>query len=182
MCWLMSVQQSTPHRKQCDGSIHICPIPDKLYWQKKAVGSHMISYRAIKCTSDQLLDINYKMPVSYILSSVWVRLSIFSPLSIMQYVGLYVFSLPISLVMIERIYILCLIIIIKSEVWNITHCLGLGHETMVSALCLSIFLFLLHKDEATVQSMMAFITTCLNPPANSFVSGKLAGVPFTDRF
>ena len=72
--------------------------------------------------------------------SVWVRLSTFSPLSIMQYVGLYVFSLPISFVMIERIYILCLIIIIKSEVWTITHCLGLGHETMVSAVCLSIFL------------------------------------------
>ena len=82
----------------------------------------------------------YKMPVRYILSSVWVRLSIFSPLSIIQYVGLYVFSLPISLVMIERIYIRCLIIIIKSEVWTITHCLGLGHETMVSAVCLSIFL------------------------------------------
>ena len=62
-----------------------------------------------------------------------------SPLSIIQYVGLYVFSLPISLVMIEWIYILCLIIIIKSEVWTITHCLGLGHETMVSAVCLSIF-------------------------------------------
>ena len=75
------------------------------------------------------------------LSSVWVRLSIFSPLSIIQYVGLYVFSLPISVVMIERIFILCLIIIIKSEVWTITHCLGLGHETMVSAVCLSIFLF-----------------------------------------
>ena len=29
-----------------------------------------------------------KMPVRYILSSVWVRLSIFSPLSIIQYVGL----------------------------------------------------------------------------------------------
>ena len=58
----------------------------------------------------------YKMPVRYILSSVWVRLSIFSPLSIIQYVGLCVFSLPIPLVMIERIYILCLIIIIKSEV------------------------------------------------------------------
>ena len=70
----------------------------------------------------------YKMPVSYILSSVWVRLSIFSPLSIIQYVGLYVFSLPVSLVMIGRIYILCLIIIIKSGVWTITHCLGLGHE------------------------------------------------------
>ena len=39
----------------------------------------------------------YKMPVRYILSSVWVRLSIFSPLSIIQYAGLYVFSLPISL-------------------------------------------------------------------------------------
>ena len=82
----------------------------------------------------------YKMPVRYILSSVWVRLSIFSPLSIIQYVGLHVISLPISLVMIERIYILCLIIIIKSEVWTIIHCLGLGHETMVSAVCLSIFL------------------------------------------
>ena len=47
----------------------------------------------------------YKMLVRYILSSVWVRLSIFSPLSIIQYVGLYVFSLPFSLVMIEIIYI-----------------------------------------------------------------------------
>ena len=80
------------------------------------------------------------MPVRYILSSVRVRLSIFSPLSIIQYVGLYVFSLPISLVMIGRIYILCLIIIIKSEVWTITHFLGLDYETIVSAVCLSIFL------------------------------------------
>ena len=84
----------------------------------------------------------YKIPVRYILSSVWVRLSIFSPLSIIQCMGLYVIiCLPISLVMIERIYIICLIIIIKSEVWTITHCLGLGHETMVSAVCLSIFLW-----------------------------------------
>ena len=85
----------------------------------------------------------YKMPVRYILSSVWVRLSIFSQLSIIQYVGLCVFSSPIDLVMIEIIYILCLIIIIKSEVWTITDCLGLGHETMVCAVCLSIFLLLL---------------------------------------
>ena len=48
----------------------------------------------------------YKMPVRYILSRVWVRLSIFSQLSIIQYMGLCVFSLPISLVMIERIYTL----------------------------------------------------------------------------
>ena len=83
----------------------------------------------------------YKMPVRYNLSSVWVRLSIFSQLFIIQYVGLCVFSLPISVVMIEIIYILCLIIIIKSEVWTITHCLGFGHETMVCAVCLSIFLW-----------------------------------------
>ena len=78
--------------------------------------------------------------LSYILSIVWVRLSKFSPLSIILYVGLYVFSLPISVMMIEIIYILCLIIIIKSEVWTITHCLGLGHETVVSTVCLAIFL------------------------------------------
>ena len=89
-------------------------------------------------------DLSDKMPVRYNLSSVWVRLSIFSQLSIVQYVGLCVFSLPISFVMIERIYIICLIIIIKSEVWTITHyyypCLGLGHETMVCAVCISILL------------------------------------------
>ena len=65
----------------------------------------------------------YKMGVRYNLSSVWVRLSIFSQLTNIQYVGLCVCSLPIFFVMIERIYILCLIIIIKSEVWSITHCL-----------------------------------------------------------
>ena len=39
----------------------------------------------------------YKMPVRYNLSSVWIRLSIFSQLSIIQYVRLCVVSLPISL-------------------------------------------------------------------------------------
>ena len=96
----------------------------------------------------------YKMPVSFILSSVWVRLSIFSPLSIIQYVGLYVFSLPLSLVMIGRIYILCLIIIIKSEVWTITHCLGLGHETMVSAVCLCVFLWNQIIEYPTIMDMI----------------------------
>ena len=43
--------------------------------------------------------------------------------------------------MIERIYTLFLIIIIiKSEVWTIIHCLRLGHETMVRAVYLFIFL------------------------------------------
>ena len=39
-----------------------------------------------------------------------------------------------------REYLLCLIVIIKSEVWSIIHCLGLGHETMVCAICFCIFL------------------------------------------
>ena len=39
-----------------------------------------------------------------------------------------------------REYTLCLIIIIKLQVWTIIHCLGLGHETMACAVCLSIFL------------------------------------------
>ena len=38
-----------------------------------------------------------------------------------------------------RGYILCSIIF-KSEVWTITHCLGLGHETMVCAVCLYILI------------------------------------------
>ena len=32
------------------------------------------------------------------------------------------------------------IIIIQSEVWFINYCLGLGHETMVRAVCLTMFL------------------------------------------
>ena len=36
--------------------------------------------------------------------------------------------------------LLCLIIIIKSDVWTFIHCLGLGNETMVCAVCLFIFL------------------------------------------
>ena len=44
----------------------------------------------------------------------------------------------------EYIYILCLIIIVKSEVWTITHCLGLGNETMVCAVHLSLFLSVSH--------------------------------------
>ena len=87
---------------------------------------------------------NIIMPVRYILSSVWVSFSIFSQLSTIQHMGLCVFSLPISLVVIEREYILCFIFIIKSKVWTIIHRFGLGRlgrETMVCAVCLSIFLF-----------------------------------------
>ena len=82
-------------------------------------------------------DIEHKMPVRYILSSVWVSLSIFYQLSIIQYMGLCVFSSPISLVMIERIYALSFY---HHQIGSIIHCLGLGHETMVCAVCFSIFL------------------------------------------
>ena len=57
----------------------------------------------------------------------------------LQYMGLCVFSLIISLTVIVIIRVLDLIIIIKSEVFVICHYLGLGHETMVCAVCLPIF-------------------------------------------
>ena len=86
-------------------------------------------------------NIDLKMPVRYILSSVWVRWSIFSQLSTIQYVGRCVFSLPISLVMIERMYVLGLIIIIKSEVGTITHCLGLDRGMH----CMSFYILIIPK-------------------------------------
>ena len=119
------------------------------------------------------------MPVIYILSSVWVRSSILSQLSIIQsiiqYVGLCVFSLPTPLVMIGRIYVLCLIIIIKSEVWTVTHCLRLSHETMVCAVCLSIFLWRHQMDAFAMLS-----TVC---SGNSLVTGEFpAQRPVTRSF
>ena len=77
----------------------------------------------------------YKKLVRYISSSVCLRLSQSSEYLFMQYIGLRVSSLPISLVMIVRIYALYYIIIIKSDVWIIGYCLGLCHETMVWAVC-----------------------------------------------
>ena len=44
----------------------------------------------------------------------------------------------------SRECVLHLIIIIKPEVWIINHCLGLGHETMVCAVCLTMFLWSLN--------------------------------------
>ena len=59
-----------------------------------------------------------KILIRYILSSVCLRLSQISQLSVMQYMGLCVFSLPISLMMIVRICVLYLIIIIKSPLFR----------------------------------------------------------------
>ena len=46
------------------------------------------------------------------------------------------------------------IIIIKSEVLTITHCLGLGHETMVCAVCPSVFLWLIIKSTTTLNPLI----------------------------
>ena len=87
----------------------------------------------------------YKMPVRYILSSVWVRLSIFSPLCIIQikYVicmwGCMFSVYPFLLWWLKEYIYFVFLSSPKSEIWTITHCLGLGHETMVSTVCLSIF-------------------------------------------
>ena len=46
----------------------------------------------------------------------------------------------------EYIYFV-LYIIIKSEVWTITHCLGLDNETMLYAVCLSVLFCIMSDDE-----------------------------------
>ena len=82
-----------------------------------------------------------KMFVMYTLPQVCLRLSPFSQLSFMQYMGLCVLSAPIYLIMNVRLCVLYLIIIIiiKSEVLPICHFLGLGHETIVCTVCHFIF-------------------------------------------
>ena len=56
--------------------------------------------------------------------------------------------------------VLYLIIIIKPEVWIINHCLGLGHETMVCAVCLTMFLWCLTK--ASDSNIWCFFDLHLN--------------------
>ena len=76
----------------------------------------------------------------YILSLMYLRLGKFSQSSSIKYIGLCVFSLFISRMMTVRFgYVLYLIRIIKSAVWPICHCLGLGQEAMVCAVCHFIF-------------------------------------------
>ena len=72
-------------------------------------------------------------------SSVGLRFRQFSQLYFMHYMGLCVFSLPIYPMTNVRIRVLYLITIIKSDVRSIWHCLWLGHETIVSAVCIFIF-------------------------------------------
>ena len=49
-----------------------------------------------------------------------------------------------------------LIIIIKSEIWPITHCLGFSHETMVCAVCTSLFLLMCGMSWLLRESFMSW--------------------------
>ena len=55
-----------------------------------------------------------------------------------------------------------LIIIIKSEVWTIIHCLGLGHETMVCAVFLYSYQDLMHYQQylRSVESLNVVFNWC----------------------
>ena len=111
-------------------------ITSRLFVQKPIPHKGPVICSHFMISSSEVIEL-IKMPVRYILSSVWVRLTTFSQLSIIQYMfSVYPFSLSWL-----REYILCLIIIIKSDEWTIIYCLELGHETMVCAVCLCIFLW-----------------------------------------
>ena len=78
----------------------------------------------------------YKMPARYNVSTVWVRLSIFSQLSIMWGCVLSVYQFPLWCLR-EYIYTLSYYHHQIGSMNCITHCLGLGHGTMVCAVCKS---------------------------------------------
>ena len=65
----------------------------------------------------------------------------------------------------SRECVLYLIIIIKPEVWIINHCLGLGHETMVCAVCLTMFLL--------IRCMMMLV---LPEPVNKNMGQQMSGL------
>ena len=95
-------------------------------------------------SSDWLLsDVAYSSFWNYFYKCdvLCLRLYQLSQSSFMRHtcIRLCIFNLPISIMMVLRIYILFIIIIIKSELWLTCHCLGLGHETIACAVCLSIF-------------------------------------------
>ena len=134
--------------------IYIPGKPEFLYslllrslWWVRIVESVLAcrSYSFVCCTVHYLIIIIVQILTEDIeltkcLSGIFCRIrsNMFSQLSIIQYMMLYVFNLPIPLVIIWRIYTLCLIIIIKPKVWTIIHCLGFVNETMVFAVWLYI--------------------------------------------
>ena len=93
---------------------------------------YMISKQTfLKALSIQIL-------VMYIL---WIVCKINAILSIMSFAiyGAACFQLTHVSLKIVSIFVLPLIINIKSEVWIISRCLALGHDTLACTVCLAIF-------------------------------------------
>ena len=55
----------------------------------------------------------------------------------------------------ENVYFI-LFFIIKSEVWIVNHCLGLGHETMVCAVCLTMFLWTVYGEQYIYELQLTY--------------------------
>ena len=123
------------------------------------------------CLHNTLLHYHYrciwrswtsKMLVKYIMSCVHQIKSILTVIFHAIYEAVCAISLQIDLTMIVIIQVLHLIIIIKSDVWPICHCLGLGHDTMVCSACLSIFL--LKKVHECTLNTSTPLWQLINPP------------------
>ena len=119
----------------CDKSIVINTIVCRYNAVKYSMIFHTV-LRWLKQNINQCQITNYspyhwapKMHVRNILPSMCLRWSPFYQLSVMQCMRLYVFSLPISLLMILRITLLNFVIT-KSEICISSRCLGLRYATM----------------------------------------------------
>ena len=124
-----------------------CWFPSPLFQQ--VVSSHCIGYvwYTSTCLSRSSLGRRiWKRCTSYVLVSYILCLSMclswgqFSKSSFMEYMGLYVFHLPISVII--DCGNTCTLCYYQHQIGSMTvcHCLGLGHETMACGVYLSIFL------------------------------------------
>ena len=128
--------------KFCISSVYICVVAIKHYSLEKS-NNNDISFTIYKWkVTDIFLHLGVKRCV-YILqhTSSWHILKQW-PYSNSKAKKNPSFRdcLSNNIIIWSRECVLYLIIIIKPEVWIINHCLGLGHETMVCAVCLTMFL------------------------------------------
>ena len=94
---------------------------------KQAMFVCMVCYLIIIITKMHRMALNFlKCLLGTTLPIVYLRLSQFSQLSSMQYMGLCVFGLPIFLMMLVRICVYNLVIVINLVVWPICPSLWLG--------------------------------------------------------
>ena len=107
------------------------------------------------------------MPVGYVLSSVWVRLNIISQLSVIQYMELCVLSLPISLVMIERIYTVSYC---HHQIgsMNYSPLFRVRSWTIVCAVSLSIFLHTVSRTHCAEYCLKTLRDFIINQPFEGF--------------